>query len=116
MEWRHLTEFEKALLDKLLSISFIGRDELVAQIQLALVRQVDEEGSVEFNIDSSTPSAQVERRIPIEMQAKDQDGIWVHALLHVVHGRVKELALYKDDSSRIVEKPQLEDWELIKLG
>ena len=114
MKWRRLTAFEAAILDKLLSTDFPGRPELLAQVSAALVRQIDVGGSLEFDAES-TAAAPVKRRIPIEAQAKDLDGTWIHALLHVVGGRVKELEFYKDDSSKILEIPPLERWELMKL-
>jgi len=114
MEWRRLTAFEAAILDKLLSTDFPGRPELLEQVSAALVRQIDGEGSLEFDA-KSTAVAPVKRSVPIQAQAKDLDGIWIHALLHVVGGRVKELEFYKDDSSKILQMPPLERWELMKL-
>jgi hypothetical protein len=114
MKWRPPTAFEAAILGKLLSADFPGRPELLAQVSAALVRQIDRDGSLEFDAESSA-AASVKRRIPIEAQAKDLDGIWIHDLLHVVGGRVKELEFYKDDSSKILQMPPLERWELMKL-
>ena len=114
MTWRKLSALEAALIEKLLASSFPGRDEIGEQVRNALVRRLDEDGSLEFRPGPGVP-APVRKRIPAEAQAKDRDGTWIHALLHVVGGRVKELEFYREDSAPILEMPSAEHWELVEL-
>ena len=113
-EFREMTEYEYDLIQKLLSIDFPGREALAKQIKSSVVRKIDNEGSLEFLVNGA-PMAQVERRIPIEAEAKDADGVAIHALLHVVTGLVKELEIYKDDSSSVIKMPSIPEWRLLKL-
>lgn len=110
-KFRAPTNRERAVFDALLGTPFPGREEIEAQLLSALVRTIDEEGSVEIKttIDAR---ATVQHRIPVEAFAKDKDGVAVHALIHVVDGIAKELEFYKDDSSRIIEFPI--EWEVMR--
>jgi hypothetical protein len=47
----------------------------------------------------------VVKRIPVEAEAKDDDGFTVHALLHVVGRRPIELEIYKDAGSTVKRMP-----------
>jgi hypothetical protein len=100
---------------RLLQTDFPGRDQLLEQLRLARVRRLDENGSLEFEVRDDQPLAQVLRRIPIEAETVDSDGITMHLLLHVVDGRLKELEVYKEDSSAVVQLPDPSDLEMILL-
>ena|SRR5581483_7838826 len=105
---------EQALLDRLLEANFPGRDELAQLIRNVEVRRIDDEGSLELR--SKNPgSAPVIKRIPVEAEAKDQDGIDIHVLLHVIDGRPAELEVFKDDGSGVKEMPPPPAFELIVL-
>jgi hypothetical protein len=62
------------------------------------VRVIDADGSLELSIVGTAPRANVERRIPVEAEAEDVDGMTFHVLLHVVDGLVNELEIYRNDS------------------
>lgn len=114
-EFRPITDAECALLGRLLDTEFKGRDAVREQINHSLVRVIDENGSLEFNVQTDL-EADVEKRISIEGQSVDVDGMAVHFLLHVVERQVRELEIYKDDSSPVVMTPQAKDLELIHLA
>jgi hypothetical protein len=114
-KFRQLKPHEAALIRSLLSATFSGRDELRTQIEDAKVREVDEDGSLEFRVGGG-PKAPVVRRIPVEAEADDADGGNVHVLLHVVQGRIDELEFYKEDGSRVLTKPQPEELRVMVLG
>jgi hypothetical protein len=78
------------------------------------LRTIDEDGGLEFRSDVGG-EAPVVKRIPVEAEAKDDDGFRVHALLHVVGGRPTELEIYKDDGSRVKRIPPASAFELIVL-
>ena len=60
---------------------------------------IDENGSLDL-LCGTAAVARVEKRVPTEGEATDVDGTTIHYLLHVVGGKLKELEVYKDDSSR----------------
>jgi len=86
----------------------------LAQVQNATVVPIDSNGSLRFIVDSSV-KAGVTKRIPVEAQHLDSDGIWVHALLHVVDGQISELEIYKDDSSPLVSDVDVNEWEILTM-
>jgi hypothetical protein len=114
-KFRKLTPDEGALIKRLLDADFPGRKELRAQIEAASVREVDEDGSLEFRVRTAQ-KAPVARRVPVEAEARDADGGNVHVLLHVVDGRVDELEFYKEDGSRVLKRPALEELRILVLG
>lgn len=97
--FRSLTQQERELLDALLSNDFPGRGELVEQAAHAKVRQIDPEGSLSFA--PSAPKAQVVRRVPVEAEVEDEDGVTVHVLLHVLEGALAELEVFREDSKQL---------------
>jgi hypothetical protein len=101
--WRPLTDHERQLVEKLLSVEFPGCEVLRAQLKTARVSTIDQDGSLEFRV--SGPPANVEQRVPTEGYYFDAEGAGqrpaVHLLLHVVGGMLNELEVYKDDGSPI---------------
>jgi hypothetical protein len=101
-------------LERLLEAEFPGRDELAPILRNSLVRTIDKDGGLELRSQVSG-EAPVVKRIPVEAEAKDDDGFRVHALLHVVGGRPVELEIYKDDGSTVKRMPPVWTFELIVL-
>jgi len=91
---------ERQLLAVLLSTDFPGKDAVAEQVAAASVREIDDNGSLEFAPSDMMP-ADVVRRIPVEAELDDSDGVTIHVLLHVVDGLVKELEVYRDDSGPV---------------
>lgn len=98
--FRPPSEIERRILSRLMEATFPGRDELSEQLADAVVRPIDDYGSLEIKAESG-PSAAVAKRVPVEAEVPDSDGIAVHYLLHVLDGRAIELDIYKDDGSPI---------------
>src|SRR5438094_5363254 len=111
---RPLTKLERGYVDRLLSAQFPGREEVEEQLRSALARRIDDEGSVEI-ISASRLHAPVTKRIPVEGEARDVDGVPIHFLLHVVDSTVRELEIYKADGSPIRRMPAPEQVEVIVL-
>jgi hypothetical protein len=105
---------ERDLVSRLLATKFPGHEQLAAQLSSATVESIDTNGSLRFDIRSGA-RADVSKRIPVEAQCLDSDNVWVHALLHVVDGRLTELEIYKDDSSPVVRTVGAEEWEIVTL-
>jgi len=102
--FRDFTTYEQEIIDRILEKAFPGRDEICEQVKKCLVRTIDEDESLEFLVQSNV-KAKVKRRIPIEAEFQDADGVLIHLLLHVVDGKVNELEIYKEDGSPIIESP-----------
>ena len=113
--YRPLSFAEKAILDRLLAHDFCGRDELAQQIVHSSVRQLDDNGSLEFCIESSIKADAVRARVPTEGEAVDSDGVIIHFLLHVVNNRVAELEIFKEDNSMIKAMPSADAIQVFTL-
>ena len=90
---------------------FQGRNEIVEQARNVQVEEIDANGSVAFRVTSAV-TAEVRYAVPVEASGDDSDGISIHFLLHVRHGRVHELEIYKDDGSPIRRWPRVDDLEV----
>jgi hypothetical protein len=101
---RPLSAPERAYLDRLMSADFAGRREIMLQIASALARTIDSEGSIELQ-PQVTVAAPVQKRVPVEAEGLDVDGVPIYFLLHVVDSRVHELEIYKADGSTIRRLP-----------
>ena len=99
----------------LLAAPFSGRDDLLAQVENATARSVDEDGSIRLKCLPAR-KASVRSRIPVEGDAEDTDGIVIHYLLHVVDGAIDELEVYKDDSSRVLRQAEPEEVRVMHAG
>ena len=113
-ELREPTAGERALLDRLLEVDFPGRSELAALLRSVLVRTIDEDGGLELQ-SQVEGSAAVVKRVPVEAEGKDEDGVIIHMLLHVVGGRPVELEFFKEDSSTVKRVPLPSAFELVVL-
>jgi hypothetical protein len=115
MHFRQPTQPEREVIQKLLTATFPGKDAISKQLESCLVKRIDGEGSLELKPNDLVKPAKVEKRIPVEAQGRDNDGIYVHFLLHVNEGVVKELEIYKDDGSPIKQMPQPDHLQVIVL-
>jgi hypothetical protein len=113
--FRNFTAHEREIIDRLLEKTFPGRDEICEQLRKCLVRTIDEDKSLEF-LERSNVKAEVEKRIPVEAEVHDTDGILIHILLHVVDGKVNELEIYKEDGSPIIERPDPSKLKVVCLA
>ena len=113
-EYRELNGAERQLLDRLLEARFSGRAEVAEQLKSCRVRTLDDDGCLEFLILSDI-KANVEHSVPVEAEAKDENGNKIHMLLHVVGGKVDELEFYAESDSPITQLPPAKEWELIVL-
>lgn len=113
-DFRPPSDLEVRLLAVLLGTDFSGREALAKQVATASVRKIDRNGSLEFAPLMGTP-AEVARRIPVEAELDDNDGVTIHVLLHVVDGFLKELEVYRDDSGRVQRVLAPEDLRLMLL-
>ncbi len=100
---RKLSTNERGIVQRLLEEQFPGRDQVRAQINDSLVEPIDVNGSLRFFVETNA-EAPVKRRVPVMGEIEDEDGVPIRVLLHVVKGKVKELEVFKGDSSRVLAK------------
>jgi hypothetical protein len=113
-DFRQLTAVERALLERLLEADFTGRDELAPLLRSAIVRNIDEDCGLELE-SQVHGKAPVARRIPVEAEGKDEDGVVIHMLLHVVDGRPVELEFFREDGTTVKKVPAPSNFVLIVL-
>lgn len=90
---------QMGIIGKLLGATFPGSEVLLDQARTLRVRSIDNDGSFKLLVARGKP-AEVVRRIPVEAEMTDVDGVQIHVLLHVVEGYLDELEVYRDDSER----------------
>lgn len=111
---RPLTPLERRYVDRLLTVDFPGRAQVAEQLTDTLARRIDDEGSVEL-VPQSDVRAPVLKRIPVEGESADSDGVPIYFLLHVIDSQVRELEIYKADGSPIHRMPAPEQVEVMAL-
>lgn len=113
-ELREPTEAEGLLLKRLLDVDFPGKSELALLVRHILVRTIDEDRGLELHsqVEGRAP---VVKRVPVEAEASDDDGVMIHMLLHVVEGRPVELEFFRDDGAKIIRIPPPSAFDLIVL-
>lgn len=113
--FREPSEFERRVMQRLLTVPFPGKDEIATQLNGVQVRTIDDEGSLELHPPRAARVAVAEKLIPVEAQASDEDGVYVHFLLYAREGFVNELEIYKDDGTPIKQMPKPDALEVIVL-
>jgi hypothetical protein len=103
MDQRQLTDLERDILNKLLSLPFPGSSILKEQIENCEAKPTedpDNYGSI-YLLTKSSKKADTQRRVPVEGLADDADGGQIDIILHVEDGFVSELEIVKLDGSPI---------------
>ena len=113
-ELREPTELERLLLERLLEADFPGKSGLVPLLRQVVVRPLDEDGGLELQ-SQVEGKAHVAKRVPVEAEAKDDDGAVIHMLLHVVEGRPVELEFFREDGAKVKRMPPPSAFDLIVL-
>lgn len=109
--WRNLLPLERAALQRLLTVNFVGSKEVWRQLEECVAREIDDNGSLEIAVPLTRPRALVSSRVPAEGEYQDLDGVTVHVLLHIVEGVVKELELYKEDGTTVQDRDGIAEME-----
>jgi hypothetical protein len=113
-EFRELTTEERALLERILEADFPGRDELTPLLRSAFARTIDEDGGLEIE-SRAEGKAPVVKRVPVEASAKNEDGVVIHMLLHVVDGKPVELEFFREDGATVKKVPPPTAFDLMVL-
>lgn len=105
------------LLNRLLSVDFPGRAELVRQAEA--VRVTNTGGATPtlvFAVAADAVPASVVRRVPVEAIATDSDGMRIHLLLHVVSGLLAEIEAFREDGNPIRSYPAANELHQLDAG
>ena len=113
-EFREPTDLEQLLLERLMEAEFPGKPELAALMRRVLVKTIDKDGGLEIQ-SQVEGNAQVNKRVPVEAEAKDEDGVVIHIRLHVVAGKPVELEFFREDGATVKRKPHPSALELVVL-
>ena len=106
-EFHDPTDYERRLIDRLLSVPFQGRDQVRDQARSARVRWISNAAAPALIIQPSAESktANVSTRVPTDATGRDSDGGEIFFLLHVVDGRLSEIEVYRGDGEPIQKFP-----------
>jgi hypothetical protein len=108
-EFRQLSDRERGLLEKLLEVSFPGRDELRTQLSSVTAKQIEEDGTLELRCDSGLPSPR-KQTLAWEGMWKDADGGDGTVMLHVgQNGFMNMLEIIKYGFTSIINPPCARD-------
>src|SRR5437868_1942648 len=113
---RNLNNWERRMLETLVSLPFPAAEALWLQLDHSKVSEEYPEGdpTVIFVVDrEAVPAAMVERRVPVEAEGTDDDGMPILVLLHVIDGYVWELELFRGDGGLIRRLPEPESLTLL---
>ena len=95
---------EKNWIETLLSEDFLGRVEIINQINCAeILREYTEfYMALKFKVDNNkVQKIQTNIRVPVEMRVHRTGQVPIQFLLHIVQGYVSELEIFNADSSKI---------------
>lgn len=108
---KNLTKEEKKWLEFMLSEDFLYKQNIVEQINCAIIERnfTDFYLSINFKYELNIKPIKIRERVPIEMRIYGEDRAPIQFLLHVISGLVSELEIFYADSSKISNKIQIED-------
>lgn len=124
VSWRPLKDWERRIIERLLSVPFPGRDALLDQLKQAVASTLvnekgiplDDGGSLLIKT-TSCMRACVKARVPVEGKLLDVDGIVIHYLLFVGDdGMMYMLDIFKEDSSKVLQHAKPDDLEVTVNG
>ncbi len=104
-DFRSVGQYEMGLLNALLTPSFAGRDELLAQVAVCKIKNFDDNGSFEFKVESPEHAAPTKYAVPTEGECEDEDGVVIHLLLHVRGDYLQELEIFREDNLKVIRRP-----------
>lgn len=111
-DWRQPTQYEKALLIKLLTSDFPGVETLRKQIADLLVAPLDNDGCISLK-PTVNEKANVKTRVPVTLRAtKDSDNP-VEILLFVDNGIAAEMEVVRFGPDDDYPLPPLDDFEVV---
>jgi hypothetical protein len=109
--FRKFTDYERAVLDRILELDFRGKEEIKDQFSQATASLIegtdDNYGSIKIKT-LSNKKADVMKRVPVMGVTRDEGGGPVEILLHTADGIVVSLEFVRMDGAPMVGLPQLD--------
>ncbi len=104
--WRRPSEYEARLFRKMLGVDFPGNSGYRLQAEHAVVREMDEEEQLEFQIRDQIPAVGIHEKQGALVEAfyRDSDGLEASFILHSHNGYLYQLEKLKLSLSPIVMK------------
>jgi hypothetical protein len=116
-DYRPLTDAERSMVTKMLSIDVPGIEILREQARVATAKVIDEYGSISFKIDADSRSQFTDGPLISATQADKNTvcgyGPYINIILFIKLGMLNELQIYKDDGSPILERVDPSKFELV---
>ncbi len=96
---------EKNWLEKILSVDFRHKEEIVNQINNSVIEReyTDFYLSLKFKVNKIIKPIETNIRVPVEMRVYKANQVPIQFLLHIIQGYVSELEIFNADSS-IIDK------------
>lgn len=115
IKFRNFSQMEKAWLEAMLSVDFLGKEIILMQLDNAQILREYNVGyiSLKVNVNKNIQQFPYQVRVPLEMRVKGRSGIPIVFLLHVIDGFVDELEIFNADSSPISSDIHIEKKEVI---
>jgi hypothetical protein len=98
-----MSNTDSAIAARLVSADFPGAGELRVQVSKSSFKRRDLGGALilEADLPDGLPPAHVDRRVPVEAEGADSDGMTIHFLAHVVGGYLREVEIFREDGEKI---------------
>jgi hypothetical protein len=109
--FREPSDQELDLITTMLRPHFPGRDVLLRQLDGALVRRVDPDGSLKISVRLAERT-EVTQSVPVMAFARDLDGMLIEFLLHVADGKLEEFEVLRADSGPLQHDVQPDELEV----
>jgi hypothetical protein len=108
---RELSDDEWKILNKMMSVDFIGKEIIIKQLNASRVVNYCPCGckTVDIKVDINLPQYKFDKRVPVELRTFSKSGVPIIASIHVINGYVEELEIYRADSEEIDEEIILDD-------
>ena len=118
---RRLSQAERKLLDRLLSVDFEAHDKVREQLERVQVGAVCTDcPTIWFEPGPLPRELIIERRgkplqgiVSCELEGGDRDGVPISVLLHVYGGHLDKLEVVRADGKPILEMPGAENFDVI---
>jgi hypothetical protein len=110
-----LSHWHREILARLLLAEFPGKAEIQKQLVSATFEVIDANQSLKI-VPSTSLRAPVQKTIPVEGHAPDQDEALIQVLLFTRDGRVSMLELLREDGEPIRNLPPVGKFEVLTLA
>jgi hypothetical protein len=117
LDYRPLTDSEKAIVMKMLSVDLPGVEILREQANHAMARVLDRYGSIAFKLGlverTRFSDGPLISALQPDTDTVQRYGPYVNIILFIKDGLIAELQIYKDDGSKILGSVDVQKFDLV---